>query len=343
MKIAIVTDTWLPEVNGVVTTIQKTVDELKAMGHDPQILSYDGLWTLPMPGYKSIRLAIFPQGKVDRVLDAMQPDTIHIATEGPMGSAGRRYCLKRGLDFTTCYHTRFPEYVRARAPIPLSVSYAWMRRFHGPAKRMLVSTPSLIQELEVRGFTNTVQWGKGVDTDLFRPGDKGFLQDQRPIWMYVGRVAVEKNIEAFLSLELPGTQYVVGDGPDLEMLKRRYPAKFTGFKRGQELAAHMAAADVFVFPSRTDTFGLVLLEAMACGVPVAAFPVTGPVDVVQQGVTGFCDENLHKAALACQGLDGNACRDYALRYSWRQIAEDFLSLMVPAKPVASKEEALASD
>src|SRR5262249_26314525 len=157
-------------------------------------------------------------------------------------------------------------------------------------------------------------------------------QDERPIWMYVGRVAVEKNIEAFLSLELPGTQYVVGDGPDLEMLKRRYPAKFTGFKRGEELAAHMAAADVFVFPSKTDTFGLVLLEAMACGVPVAAFPVTGPVDVVQQGVTGYCDEDLRKAALASQGLDGDKCRDYALRYSWRQIAEDFLALMVPAKP-----------
>ena len=343
MKIAIVIDTWLPEVNGVVTTMHQIVEELKAAGHDPHVLSTDGFITVPMPGYTSIKLALFPQRRVNRILDEMQPDAIHISTEGPLGAAARRYCIKRKLSFTTCYHTKFPEYIRARLPIPLSVGYAWIRNFHSAASRVMVSTPSLMKELEDRGFRNLVHWGKGVDTQLFRPRPKEHLEDKRPIFMYMGRVAVEKNIEAFLSLELPGTQYVVGDGPDLEMLKRRYPAKFTGFLRGEPRAALLATADVFVFPSRTDTFGLVLLEAMAAGVPVAAFPVTGPKDVVLQGVTGYCDENLRQAALACLELDGDKCREYALRYSWKNAAEEFLRNMVPARRAPDKaEDALAS-
>ncbi|HET7177023.1 MAG TPA: glycosyltransferase family 1 protein [Gammaproteobacteria bacterium] len=337
MKIAIVIDTWLPEVNGVVTTMHKIVEELKALGHEPLVLSHaDGFMTMPMPGYSSIKLALFPQRKVNKILDEWQPDAIHISTEGPLGGAARRYCIKKGLSFTTCYHTKFPEYIRARAPIPLSVGYAWIRNFHSAASRVMVSTPSLMQELKDRGFKNLVHWGKGVDTELFKPRSKDHLQDKRPVWMYLGRVAVEKNIEAFLSLELPGTQVVVGDGPDLEMLKRRYPAKFTGFLRGEPLAQMLAAADVFVFPSLTDTFGLVLLEAMACGVPVAAFPVTGPKDVVQQGVTGYCDENLRHAALESLKLDGAKCREFALRFSWRNAAEEFLQNMVPARQTPEK-------
>jgi len=333
MKIAVVIDTWLPEVNGVVTTMHKIVEELKSLGHEPHVLSHaDGFTTIPMPGYSSIRLALFPQGRVNKWLDEVQPDAVHISTEGPLGAAARRYCIKHGLQFTTCYHTKFPEYIRARAPIPLSVGYAWIRGFHSKAARLMVSTPSLMKELEDRGFKNLVHWGKGVDTQLFRPRDKGYLKDTRPIFMYLGRVAVEKNIEAFLELDLPGSMYVVGDGPDLEALKKKYPkVHFTGFRRGEELASTLAAADVFVFPSRTDTFGLVLLEAMACGVPVAAYPVTGPVDVVQQGVTGFCDEDLKKAAVACLELDGKKCRTYAEKFSWKAAAEEFLRNMVPVR------------
>ncbi|HEX4300194.1 MAG TPA: glycosyltransferase family 1 protein [Gammaproteobacteria bacterium] len=339
MKIAVVIDTWLPEVNGVVTTMHKIVEELKGLGHETQVLSHaDGFSTIPMPGYSSIRLALFPQRKVNQWLDRVQPDAIHISTEGPLGAAARRYCMKRGLHFTTCYHTKFPEYIRARAPIPLSVGYAWIRNFHAPASRLMVSTPSLMQELEDRGFKNLVHWGKGVDTELFRIRDKGFLKDKRPIFMYLGRVAVEKNIEAFLRLELPGSMYVVGDGPDLETLKKRYPKViFTGFRRGEELAKTLAAADVFVFPSRTDTFGLVLLEAMACGVPVAAYPVTGPVDVVTQGVTGFCNEDLETAAIACLELDGKKCRAYAEKFSWKGAAEEFLRNMVPAREASEPQ------
>jgi glycosyltransferase involved in cell wall biosynthesis len=339
MKIAVVIDTWLPEVNGVVTTMHKIVEELKAMGHDTHVLSHaDGFTTIPMPGYSSIRLALFPQRKVNQWLDEVQPDAIHISTEGPLGAAARRYCMKRGLHFTTCYHTKFPEYIRARAPIPLSVGYAWIRNFHAPASRLMVSTPSLMKELQGRGFKNLVHWGKGVDTELFRIRDKGFLKDKRPIFMYLGRVAVEKNIEAFLELELPGSMYVVGDGPDLETLKKRYPKViFTGFRRGEELAKTLASADVFVFPSRTDTFGLVLLEAMACGVPVAAYPVTGPVDVVTQGVTGFCDEDLETAAIACLELDGKKCRAYAEKFSWKAAAEEFLRNMVPAREASEPQ------
>ncbi|HLW74156.1 MAG TPA: glycosyltransferase family 1 protein, partial [Gammaproteobacteria bacterium] len=254
-------------------------------------------------------------------------------------------CIKRGLHFTTCYHTKFPEYIRARAPIPLSVGYAWIHGFHSKASRLMVSTPSLMKELQSRGFRNLVHWGKGVDTELFRTRPKDFLNDPRPVFMYLGRVAVEKNIEAFLDLDLPGSMYVVGDGPDLEMLKRRYPkVHFTGFRRGEQLASTLAAADVFVFPSRTDTFGLVLLEAMACGVPVAAYPVTGPVDVVQQGVTGFCDEDLKKAAVDCLKLDGKNCREFSLRFSWKNAAEEFLRNMVPARgsPESATDTAVAA-
>jgi glycosyltransferase involved in cell wall biosynthesis len=241
--------------------------------------------------------------------------------------------VRRGRPFTTAYHTQFPEYVQARLPVPLSLGYAAVRWFHGKAARTLVTTPSMQRQLESRGFRNLALWGRGVDTELFRPRDKTFLDLPRPVWLYFGRVAVEKGIEDFLRLDLPGTRLVVGDGPAAAGLRRRHPeVVFAGYRHGEDLAAHIAASDVFVFPSRTDTFGLVLLEAMACGVPVAAYPVTGPVDVVVNGVTGILGEDLREAALAAQGLDPGACRAHALTHSWAAASRQFLAALAPCDP-----------
>lgn len=338
MKIAVATDAWHPQTNGVVTTLQRTGEALEAMGHTVQFLSPEPFNTIALPTYRSIRLALFPKRRTWRMLDAFDPDCIHIATEGPLGLAARAWCLRRGQLFTTSYHTQFPQYLRLRAPVPLSLSYAYLRWFHSAAERTMVPTESLRQELLDRGFGNVVIWSRGVDTQLFRPGDKDFLNAPRPLALYAGRVAVEKNIESFLSLDLPGTKYVVGDGPDLEHLSRRYPeVRFTGFKYGEELAQHIAAADVFVFPSRTDTFGLVLLEAMACGVPVAAYPTTGPIDVVQDGVTGALDDDLRAAVLRALEIDSSAARNYALAHSWESCTRQFFEHLAPdASPAPAR-------
>jgi len=326
MKIAFITDAWYPQTNGVVTTLNRTGECLRQLGHDVLFVTPKEFRTLPLPTYTEIRLSLFPRAKVARMLDEFEPEAIHIATEGPLGSAARKYCLRRQLKFTTAYHTQFPQYLRLRLPIPLSFSYSVLRRFHSKAKRTMVPTVTLCKELSARGFDNVVIWSRGVDVDLFRPGDKGFLQSVRPISMFVGRVAVEKNIEAFLSLDIPGTKYVVGHGPDYEALCDKYPkVKFVGFKYGEELAHHIAAADVFVFPSRTDTFGLVMLEAMACGVPVAAYPVTGPIDVVQAGVTGVLDEDLRQAVLQALKLNPDDARSYAEQHSWMAATRQFYS------------------
>lgn len=326
MKIAIITDAWFPQTNGVVTTLNRTGECLRQMGHDVLFVTPAEFRTIPLPSYSEIRLSLFPSAKVARILDAFEPEAIHIATEGPLGGAARRYCLRRQLKFTTAYHTRFPQYLRMRAPIPVSASYAFLRRFHRRAQRTMVPTESIRQELIGQGFEHVVIWSRGVDVELFHPGDKQFLQASRPISMFVGRVAVEKNIEAFLDLNLPGTKYVVGDGPELQILSDKYPqVKFVGFKYGKELAMHIAAADVFVFPSRTDTFGLVMLEAMACGVPVAAYPVTGPIDVVQDGVTGALDQDLGKAALQALELKSEDARRYAEQHSWMAVTRQFFS------------------
>jgi glycosyltransferase involved in cell wall biosynthesis len=328
MKIAIATDAWLPQTNGVVTTLRQTARVLAELGHEVRFLTPEPFFTLPLPSYRSIRLAVRPGPGVAAWLDRFAPDAVHIATEGPLGWATRAYCHRRGLRFTTAYHTQFPQYLRARAPVPEGLSYRLLRRFHAPAVRTLVPTESVCRQLQARGFEHLAIWSRGVDTELFRPGDKGFLDYPRPIAAYVGRVAVEKNIEAFLSLELPGTQLVVGDGPDLEPLRQRYPlARFVGFRYGEELARYLAAANVFVFPSRTDTFGLVMLEAMACGVPVAAFPVTGPVDLIQPGRTGELDEDLGRAVRRALLLDPGPAREYALTHSWRAATEQFLSCL----------------
>lgn len=324
MRIAIVTDAWHPQTNGVVTSLRKTGEHLESMGHTVLFVTPEGFRTIGLPTYRSIRLALFPGRRVAERLARFVPDAVHIATEGPLGLAARRWCLRNATRFTTSYHTQFPQYVRLRAPVPVRWSYAFLRWFHGPAERTMVPTPAVQRELTRWGLSHVVIWSRGVDTELFRPRPRTLLSDPRPIAMYVGRVAVEKNIEAFAELELPGTKYVVGDGPDREALARKYPGvRFTGFKFGDELAQYMAEADVFVFPSRTDTFGLVMLEAMACGVPVAAYPVTGPVDVVRDGETGALDEDLGRAVARALTLDGRAARRYALEHSWAVSTKEF--------------------
>jgi len=341
MKIAIITDAWLPQTNGVVTTLNRTGECLRQLGHDVLFVTPKAFRTLPLPTYPEIRLSLFPGTKVAQILDDFEPDAIHIATEGPLGSAARKYCLRRQLKFTTAYHTQFPQYLQLRLPVPLSFSYSVLRRFHGKAQRTMVPTESLRQELIAQGFDNVVIWSRGVDVDLFKPGDKGFLQSARPISMFVGRVAVEKNIEAFLSLDIPGTKYVVGHGPDYDALCEKYPkVRFVGFKYGEELARHIAAADVFVFPSRTDTFGLVMLEAMACGVPVAAFPVTGPIDVVQAGLTGVLNEDLQQAVTQALKLNPEDARAYAEQHSWMAATRQFYSHLEcnPREALATADE-----
>jgi glycosyltransferase involved in cell wall biosynthesis len=330
VNILIVTDAWHPQVNGVVRTIDTTKAELEKLGHAVSVISPEGFRTVPLPTYPEIRIAVSPGRKIRRLIDDLAHDAIHIATEGPLGFAARRYCMQRGRPFTTAYHTRFPEYIRDRAPVPLSLSYAFVRRFHEPASAVMVATPSIERALVERGFRNIRRWGRGVDTDLFRPRDKGFLDAPRPISMYVGRVAVEKNLEAFLRLDLPGTKVVVGDGPQLAELRSKYPqVRFVGAMHGEELARHYAAADVFVFPSRTDTFGLVLLESLASGVPVAAFPVPGPLDVLDGAEVGVLDEDLGRAVRAALDIPAERCREFALRHSWRASSEQFLANLRP--------------
>jgi len=270
LRILLATDAWAPQVNGVVMTLRNTIRGVEAAGHVVEVIGPDRFHSIPCPTYPEIRLALLPFPLFSRLAEKFAPDAVHIATEGPVGTAARKFCLREKLAFTTAYHTRFPEYVHARIRLPLQLTYDWLRRFHAPAKAVMVATRALHADLERRGFGNLVTWTRGVDTELFRPGAPLANDWKRPVFMYVGRVAVEKNIEAFLALDLPGTKVVVGDGPQRAALQRRFPnAVFTGAKLGEELAAHFRSADVFVFPSRTDTFGLVLLEAMASGTPAA--------------------------------------------------------------------------
>jgi glycosyltransferase involved in cell wall biosynthesis len=324
MRIVIVTDAWRPQTNGVVSTLAHTVECLRSFGHDVALITPQGFRTLPCPSYPEIRLAVLPGAKVRRTLEAFAPDAVHIATEGSLGLAARRYCVRRGLNFTTSYHTQFPQYLRSRLPIPVGLTYRWLLGFHGAARACMVSTTSLQADLEKWGFRNVVRWQRGVDTQLFRPQSKGFLDLPRPVAVYVGRLAIEKNIDAFLKMPWRGSKLVVGDGPERARLEASFPeAVFAGYRFGEQLAAYLAAGDVFVFPSRTDTFGLVNLEAMACGLPVAAYPVTGPIDVVEDGVTGALDEDLARAAQRALTLDPAACRERALRSSWERSTREF--------------------
>lgn len=325
MRIVIATDAWKPQVNGVVMTLENTRRALVADGHDVLMITPEGRTTLPMPTYPEIRLSLFPGRGIARELDRFAPDAVHISTEGPIGLAVRRYCLRRGRPFTTAYHTQFPEYVRARFPVPLSWTVALLRWFHGPAAGTMVATESMRRTLEDRGFEHVVIWSRGVDTTLFTPEDPVRYDAPGPVWVYVGRVAVEKNIEAFLSLPVPGTKVIIGDGPDRERLAGKHPdCRFLGYRFGRDLARHIAGGDVFVFPSRTDTFGIVMLEAMACGLPVAAFPVTGPVDVVRAGVTGCLDDDLAAACMRALDLNREDCRQYAERHGWQRSTRQFV-------------------
>jgi glycosyltransferase involved in cell wall biosynthesis len=336
MRLLLVTDAWEPQTNGVVNTLRYVCKELIAMDVVVERISPERLGTIPCPSYPEIRLALFCDREVRDVFDRFAPDAVHIATEGPLGVAARNLCLSRGLKFSTSYHTRFPEYVRARWPIPLAVSYGYMRWFHDAASCTMVATPTMREELSNRGFRNLRPWSRGVDTQLFKPRDRGSLTQpisgRDPVFIYVGRVSVEKNVEAFLDAALPGTKVIVGDGPARARLQALHPlAQFRGMLHGEALALEIAAASVMVFPSRTDTFGLVMLEAMASGVPVAAFPVTGPLDVITEGVTGCMDEDLAVAANKALALDRERCRRVAEEKSWRASAQEFMGNLVPAR------------
>jgi glycosyltransferase involved in cell wall biosynthesis len=332
MRILLVTDAWAPQINGVVVTLRNTVMWLQRWGHEVEILSPEGFRTMPMPTYPEIPLALMPAAKVARRFREFDPAAVHIATEGPLGAAARSYCMKNGLAFTTAYHTCFPEYVKPRFGVPLSWTYAWLRRFHSASSAVLVATPAIRELLEARGFDNIADWSRGVDTALFTPAEQRTTDLRRPVFLYVGRVAIEKNLPAFLGLDLPGTKVVVGDGPQRKELERRFPeAVFVGAKTGVELASYYQRADVFVFPSRTDTFGLVLIEAMACGTPVAAFPVRGPIDVVKDPAVGVLDNDLGAAAMAALTLDRQKVARYGQRYSWEYCTRQFLSSLVPAR------------
>jgi len=349
MRILIATDAWTPQVNGVVRSLQNTAREAEALGAEIVFLTPGDFRTVPMPTYPEIRLAMATPSMVARRMDEIGADYVHIATEGPIGMMARRVCLSRGRSFTTSYHTRFPEYLAARVPVPPALSYAFLRRFHNAGAGIMVSTPTLEAELRGRGFHNIMRWSRGVDAELFRPRvhadqDEVVRDLPRPIFLSVGRVAVEKNIAAFLELDLPGTKVIVGEGPARKELEARFPAaRFLGLREGEALARIYAAADVFVFPSLTDTFGIVLLEALSSGLPVAAYPVTGPNDVVATAPAdrpvGVLDEDLHRAALGALEICRADARAYAERFTWRACTAQFLENIVTAHRAAGERAA----
>ena len=332
MRIAIITDAWEPQVNGVVTTLKTTQQTLNSLGNTVEVFTPNNFKSIPCPTYPEIRLALNPKTKLKKALAAFAPEAIHIATEGPMGLAARSICKNNNWAFTTSYHTQFPEYIRERFPIPLKSSYAFFRWFHSGATRTMVGTQRQEDLLILHGFKNLVRWPRGVNTEIFTPNDKNFLPDTRPIYVYVGRVAVEKNIEAYLALDLPGTKYVIGNGPAYDGLSKKYHhVKFIGYKFGKELAQYIAASDVFVFPSKTDTFGIVMLEAMACGIPIAAYPVTGPIDVVRDNLTGCLNEDLKQATQCALKLDPQNCLTQANEFTWEKASKMFLSNTTPVQ------------
>jgi glycosyltransferase involved in cell wall biosynthesis len=326
MRILVATDAWHPQVNGVVRTLTMMADAARHFGVDVSFLSPLSFRTVAMPSYPDLRLALPYQAKIARLIAEARPDSIHIATEGPIGLSVRRYCRKHGLPFTTSFHTRFPEYISARLPIPESWIWAGLRWFHRASLAVMAATPALASELRTRGFRNVVLWPRGVDTGQFHPraADLGL---PRPVFLSVGRLAVEKNLEAFLELDLPGTKVVVGDGPARTSLARKYPnAVFLGARQGEHLAEAYAAADIFVFPSKTDTFGLVLLEALASGLPVAAFPVTGPRDVIGTAPVGALNDDLRMACLSALAISPQACLAFAARHTWEASARAFVNI-----------------
>jgi glycosyltransferase involved in cell wall biosynthesis len=340
MRILVATDAWHPQVNGVVRTLTMMAEAARAFGVEVSFLSPQSFRTVAMPSYPDLRLALPGEAKIARLIADARPDNIHIATEGPIGLSVRRYCRKHGLSFTTSFHTRFPEYISARLPIPESWIWAGLRWFHGASQAVMAATPALASELRGRGFRNVVLWPRGVDTTLFHPrtADLGL---PRPVFLSVGRVAVEKNLEAFLDLDLPGTKVVVGDGPARAALARKYPQSlFLGARQGEHLAEAYAAADVFVFPSKTDTFGLVLLEALASGLPVAAFPVTGPRDVIGTAPVGALSEDLRMACLSALAISPKACVAFAEGYSWEASARAFVDNITSVRALDPRSDAM---
>ena len=343
MNIMIVTDAWEPQVNGVVRTIQATNRALSDMGHEVSMITPLSFTTVACPTYPEIRLSLLPYRRLAQMMTDSQPDAIHIATEGPLGMAARRYALKHRLPFTTAYHTRFPEYVKARFAIPLAWTYRFLRWFHDPAQHMLAPTQFVIRDLKQYGFTNVSLWTRGVDTELFYPRNENVLNSTNPIYLYVGRVAVEKNIDAFLQLDLKGSKWVVGEGPELARLKKQYPdVHYLGVLTQDELAQVYSSADVFVFPSLTDTFGLVLLEALACGTPVAAYPVTGPIDVIGDSPAGAMDTDLARACERALSIAPEVARAHAEQFSWRACTQEFLSFHMNASATAAVNDAVLS-
>ncbi|GAB4473449.1 MAG: glycosyltransferase family 1 protein [Burkholderiaceae bacterium] len=353
MKVVIVTDAWSPQVNGVVRTLQATRRELERCGHSVAMITPESFVTLPCPGYPEIRLSLLPYRKLARRLHAeFEHDgevAVHVATEGPLGFAARRFCLRHRIPFTTAYHTRFPQYLRAIYGVPEHWTYAALRRFHAASALVMAATDSVEEELRRAGIERVARWTRGVDTDVFRPTEPMPLDLPRPVFAFVGRVSVEKNVEAFLQLDLPGSKVVAGDGPALPRLRRRHPeVLFLGMQDSEQLARLYSAADAFVFPSRTDTFGLVLLEALACGLPVAAYPVQGPLDVVGGSDVAVLDEDLRRAALAALRIDRARCRAFAMQRSWRHATRQFVSLLRPtfvrtARPLTPRVTAHATD
>jgi glycosyltransferase involved in cell wall biosynthesis len=332
-RILIVTDAWEPQVNGVVRTMRAVTQELRRMGYEVEVIGPDRFRTIPCPTYASIRLAVLPRHRLTRMIEAFGPEALHISTEGPLGASARRWALRHEARFTTAYHTRFPEYLAARTGLSPALPYALLRRFHGAGSGMMVATESLCRDLAAKGFHNIRRWSRGVNLELFRLEPRHDWGLPGPVFLTVGRIAVEKNLSAFLDLDLPGSKVVVGDGPQLAALRRRHPdVHFAGALHGAALARAYAGGDVFVFPSLTDTFGLVLLEALACGTPVAAFPVTGPVDVLNgAGNVGALDHDLRAACLRALQADRAACRAHAGRFSWQACAERFVANLVPLK------------
>src|ERR1700736_1160326 len=338
MRILVATDAWHPQVNGVVRTLTMMAEAAKTLGVDVSFLTPQSFRTFAMPSYPDVRVALPYQAKIARLIEDAKPDSIHIATEGPIGFSVRRYCRQHGLPFTTGFHTRFPEYVSARMPVPESWVWRMLRAFHGPSQAVMAATPALARELRARGFRNVVLWPRGVDAAHFhpRPVDLGL---PRPVFLCVGRVAVEKNLEAFLGLDLPGTKVIVGDGPALIALAQKYPqAVFLGARQGEALAEAYAAADVFVFPSKTDTFGLVLLEALASGLPVAAFPVTGPRDVIGTAPVAVLDEDLRTACLAALEISPQDCVDFAALHTWEASTRAFIENMADTHAASAESE-----
>ena len=332
MRILIVTDAWPPQVNGVVRTIQTVGRELGKRGHDVRFITPEGHRTWAVPSYPEIKLSLVGSSAIGAEIDAIKPDAIHIATEGPLGWAARRACLRRRLPFTTSFHTRFAEYIETRFPLPGIARWMWnlLYRFHRPSRAVMTPTATIAKELETRGFTNVKVWTRGVDHKNFDALTRDYFSLPCPVILYAGRVVKEKNMESFLTLDTPGTKVVVGDGPEKKLYEANYPAVvFTGYLREDNYARALTSADVFVFPSLTDTFGLVMIEAMACGTPVAAFNVASPIDVVEQGVTGELDAELSSAVTRALKLDRNTVREAAAKFTWQRVAEMFESWLVP--------------